>query len=111
MVIVLGDILADYAIRVERLEIHPKDLQRVSYLGLGPGGACNVAIMSSHLGLTVCAMGEVGADLFGEIVLEGLARKGWTCRGSSSRPRRGRRSPTCWSTSKGSRPISAFPAA
>lgn len=76
MVIVLGDILADYAIRVERLEIHPKDLQRVSYLGLGPGGACNVAIMASHLGLAVCAMGEVGADLFGEIVLEGLAKEG-----------------------------------
>ncbi len=76
MIIVLGDILADYAIRVERLQIHPKDLQRVSYLGLGPGGACNVAIMASHLGLTVCAMGEVGGDLFGEIVLEGLAAEG-----------------------------------
>lgn len=76
MVIVLGDILADYAIRVEQLEIQPKDLQRVSYLALGPGGACNVAIMASHLGLPVCALGEVGADLFGEIVLEGLAAEG-----------------------------------
>jgi len=76
MVIVLGDILADYAIRIERLEIHPKDLQRVSYLGLGPGGACNVAIMASHLGLPVGALGEVGKDLFGEIVLEGLAAEG-----------------------------------
>ena len=76
MIIVLGDILADYAIRVERLEIQPKDLQRVSYLALGPGGACNVAIMASHLGLSVCALGEVGRDLFGEIVLEGLAAEG-----------------------------------
>lgn len=76
MVIVLGDILADYAIRIERLEIHPKDLQRVSYLGLGPGGACNVAIMASHLGLAVSALGEVGQDLFGEIVLEGLMAEG-----------------------------------
>jgi sugar/nucleoside kinase (ribokinase family) len=76
MVIVLGDILADYAIRIERLEIHPKDLQRVSYLGLGPGGACNVAIMASHLGLSVSALGEVGKDLFGEIVLEGLMAEG-----------------------------------
>ena len=59
MVIILGDILADYAIRIERLEIHPKDLQRVSYLGLGPGGACNVAIMASHLGLPVGALGAV----------------------------------------------------
>lgn len=76
MVIILGDILADYAIRIERLEIHPKDLQRVSYLGLGPGGACNVAIMAAHLGLPVSALGEVGRDLFGEIVLEGLAAEG-----------------------------------
>jgi len=76
MVIILGDILADYAIRVEQLHIQPKDLQRVSYLALGPGGACNVAIMASHLGLSVSALGEVGRDLFGEIVLEGLAAEG-----------------------------------
>lgn len=76
MVIILGDILADYAIRVEQLRIEPKDLQRVSYLALGPGGACNVAIMASHLGLSVSALGEVGHDLFGEIVLEGLVAEG-----------------------------------
>lgn len=76
MVIILGDILADYAIRIEKLDIQPKDLQRVSYLGLGPGGACNVAIMASHLRLPVCALGEVGDDLFGEIVLEGLVAEG-----------------------------------
>lgn len=76
MVIILGDILADYAIRVEKLEIEPKDLQRVSYLALGPGGACNVAIMAAHLGLAVRALGEVGDDMFGEIVLEGLAAEG-----------------------------------
>ena len=76
MVIILGDILADYAIRVEKLEIQPKDLLSVSYLALGPGGACNVAIMASHLGLSVSTLGEVGRDLFGEIVLEGLAAEG-----------------------------------
>jgi len=76
MVIILGDILADYSIRVENLEIQPKDLQRVSYLELGPGGACNVAIMAAHLGLSVAALGEVGADMVGEIILEGLAAEG-----------------------------------
>jgi len=76
MVIILGDILADYAIRVEQLQLEPKDLQRVSYLALGPGGACNVAIMAAHLGLDVAALGEVGDDLFGEIVLEGLSEEG-----------------------------------
>lgn len=76
MIIILGDILADYAIRIEQLALQPKDLQRVSYLALGPGGACNVAIMAAHLGLSVAALGEVGDDLFGEIVLEGLAAEG-----------------------------------
>jgi ribokinase len=76
MIIVLGDILADYAIRIEELAIRPKDLQRVTYLALGPGGACNVAIMAAHLGLQVSALGEVGQDLFGEIVLEGLSAEG-----------------------------------
>ncbi len=76
MIVVLGDLLADYSIHIPRLAIEPKDLQRVSYLGLGPGGACNVAIMSSRFGLSVLAMGEVGEDLFGEIVLEGLVEEG-----------------------------------
>jgi sugar/nucleoside kinase (ribokinase family) len=76
MVIILGDILADYAIRIENLALQPKDLQRVSYLALGPGGACNVAIMAAHLGLRVSALGEVGGDMFGETILEGLAAEG-----------------------------------
>jgi sugar/nucleoside kinase (ribokinase family) len=76
MIIILGDILADYSIRIPTLDIQPKDLQRVSYLGLGPGGACNVAIMTSRLGLDVWCAGEVGRDLFGEIVLEGLELEG-----------------------------------
>lgn len=76
MIFILGDILADYVIRIEQLAIEPKDLQRVSYLALGPGGACNVAIMAAHLGLSVGALGEVGRDLVGEIVLDGLADEG-----------------------------------
>lgn len=76
MILILGDILADYSIRVETLDIQPKDLQRVSYLELGPGGACNVAIMSSRFGLDVGCLGEVGRDMFGEIILEGLEAEG-----------------------------------
>lgn len=76
MIIILGDILADYSIRIPILDIAPKTMQRVSYLGLGPGGACNVAIMTSRLGLDVRCAGEVGRDLFGEIVLEGLIAEG-----------------------------------
>ena len=72
MITVLGDLLADYSMRLPFLCIEPQDLHRVSYLALGPGGAGNVAIMAAHLGLQVHALGEVGDDRFGQIVRNGL---------------------------------------
>lgn len=76
MITVLGDLLADYSMRLPFLCIEPQDLHRVSYLALGPGGAGNVAIMAAHLGLSVAALGEVGEDRFGQIVRAGLAAEG-----------------------------------
>ena len=73
MITVLGDLLADYSMRLPFLCIEPKDLHRVSYLALGPGGASNVAIMAAHLDLEVHCLGEVGEDRFGQIVRAGLA--------------------------------------
>ncbi|HSM57515.1 MAG TPA: carbohydrate kinase family protein [Candidatus Sulfomarinibacteraceae bacterium] len=76
MYVVLGDLLADYSAHIPDLCSHPRDLQRISYLELGPGGACNVAIMARRFGLPVACLGEVGGDIFGEIVLDGLRREG-----------------------------------
>lgn len=76
MIIVLGDLLADYSLRVPNISASPQDLHLVSYLELGPGGATNVAIMAARFGLEVECMGEVGDDLFGEIVIESLEREG-----------------------------------
>lgn len=76
MITVLGDLLADYSMRLPFLCIEPQDLHRVSYLALGPGGAANVAIMAAHLGLDVYCLGEVGEDRFGQIVRTGLATEG-----------------------------------
>lgn len=76
MYLVLGDLLADYSAHVPDLCSQPRDLQRISYLELGPGGACNVAIMARRFGLSVACLGEVGSDVFGEIVLDGLSREG-----------------------------------
>ena len=76
MLTVLGDLLADYSMRLPFLCIEPQDLHRVSYLALGPGGAGNVAIMAAHLGLEVQALGEVGEDRFGQIVRTGLVAEG-----------------------------------
>lgn len=72
MVIVLGDLLMDYSLRLPDMKMQPEDLHRVSYLELGPGGATNVAITAARLGLNVFCMGEVGDDLFGRILRDSL---------------------------------------
>jgi 5-dehydro-2-deoxygluconokinase len=72
MIIVLGDLIADFSLRIPSFPVEAGNMQRVEYLELGPGGATNVAISASRLGLSVGCLGEVGSDQFGEIVLEGL---------------------------------------
>lgn len=76
MVIVLGDLIADLAIRIPHFPVNAQDLKPISYLEIGPGGATNIAIMAARFGLPVACLGEVGRDAFGEIVLNGLAREG-----------------------------------
>lgn len=76
MVIVIGDMIADFTLRIPAFPIGAGGLQPVEYLALGPGGAGNVAITAARLGLHVACLGEVGSDRFGEIVLEGLRAEG-----------------------------------
>lgn len=75
-VLILNDLIADLSLRITRFPIAAKDLPKVSYIELGPGGACNVAIMAARLGLPVVGLGEVGHDRFGLVVREGLSREG-----------------------------------
>jgi sugar/nucleoside kinase (ribokinase family) len=72
MVVVLGDLLMDYSLRLPDMRTQPEDLHEVTYLELGPGGAANVAIMVARLGLEVYCLGEVGDDLFGRILRDSL---------------------------------------
>jgi sugar/nucleoside kinase (ribokinase family) len=76
MVIILGDLIADFSLRIARFPIQAQDLLKVAYIELGPGGATNVAISAARLGLAVACLGEVGDDRFGTVVLEGLQREG-----------------------------------
>ncbi|MCO5185594.1 MAG: carbohydrate kinase family protein [Anaerolineae bacterium] len=76
MIIVLGDLLADYSLRVPALETKPKDLVTVRHLELGSGGATNVAITLARFGIETACMGEVGNDLFGRVVCQSLAEEG-----------------------------------
>ncbi len=74
--IVLNDLIADLSMRISRFPIAAKDLPKLSYIELGPGAACNVAIMAARLGLRVLCLGEVGSDRFGQVVREGLNQEG-----------------------------------
>lgn len=76
MIVIFGDLIADITLRIPSFPVNAGDLTRADYLGLGPGGATNVAITAARLGLEVACLGEVGDDRFGRMVLEGLQREG-----------------------------------
>jgi ribokinase len=76
LITILGDFIADFNLRIRSFPIEIGSMQKVDYMELGPGGACNVAITVARFGLPVTALGEVGDDRFGEIVLAGLAKEG-----------------------------------
>ena len=76
MVIVLGDMIADISMRIGGMPVDATDIQRISYMAVGPGGATNVAIAAAHFGLHVQCLGEIGDDDFGEIIREVLAEEG-----------------------------------
>ncbi|MGE5602876.1 MAG: carbohydrate kinase family protein [Nitrososphaerales archaeon] len=78
-VVVIADLIADLAMHIPAFPVQATDLTRVTYLQLGPGGACNTAIMAARLGLPVMCLGELGYDAFGDAVLEGLRSEGIDC--------------------------------
>ncbi len=71
-VVILCDLIADLALHIESFPVSATDLKKLTYVELGPGGACNVAIMARRFGLPVACLGEVGEDRFGAAVLHGL---------------------------------------
>lgn len=73
---ILGDLIADLGMRLSDFPVRAEDIHRLSYMDMGPGGACNVAIMAARFGLQVGCIGEVGDDGFGQLVRAGLEREG-----------------------------------
>ncbi len=76
MVFTLGNLIVDILMYIEAFPVEAQALQGVSQVAVGPGGACNVAIMAARFGVPVGSLGEVGNDYFGEIVRIGLAKEG-----------------------------------
>ncbi len=76
MVYTLGNLIVDFLLYIEGFPVEARALQGVSHVAIGPGGACNVAIMTARFGLDVAGLGELGADYFGQIVQDGLQKEG-----------------------------------
>lgn len=75
-IIIFGNLLADLNLFFSAFPVQGQALQTLESLDVGPGGACNVAIMAARLGMPIASMGEVGDDSFGRLVLDGLRREG-----------------------------------
>jgi len=75
LILILGDLLVDLSLRIAGFPVRAEEMQLLEGLDLGPGGAANVAIVAARLGLDVGCMGEIGGDLFGRVLLDGLRQE------------------------------------
>lgn len=75
-IFVLGSLNADFSIQVEAIPRAGESMIGQSFqLGLGGKGA-NQAVATARMGADVSLAGKVGSDVFGDQLLEALARQG-----------------------------------
>lgn len=72
----LGNLLSDWLVGVEHFPVTPGDHQTLSELTLEPGGSCNFLIAGQRLGGEMAALDAIGADRYGEMLIEALAAEG-----------------------------------
>ena len=63
--VVLGDLVADLIVPMERLPLLPNNHGWAEGIFLEPGGAGNVLVAARRLNLSVAALGQLGADRYG----------------------------------------------
>ena len=80
-VCVIGDLVVDYIVRVERLPLNPNECQITSSAFKFPGGSANFLITASRLDLKVNVVDVVGDDENGKIILDILGSEGVDLRG------------------------------
>lgn len=71
-VVVLGDLVVDYTLAVERLPINAGEHQRIELMDPSPGGAANTLIMGVRLGIPMHSVGVVGQDDAGQWLRQAL---------------------------------------
>jgi 2-dehydro-3-deoxygluconokinase len=74
--VVLGDLVADLIVPVERLPLLPNNHGWAEGIFLEPGGAGNVLVAARRLNLDVAALGQLGADRYGAETLAMLEPEG-----------------------------------
>jgi 2-dehydro-3-deoxygluconokinase len=71
--VVLGDLVADLIIPIERLPLYPERHGWAEGLFVEPGGAGNVLVAARRLCLDVASLGHIGGDRYGAEMRETLA--------------------------------------
>jgi sugar/nucleoside kinase (ribokinase family) len=74
--IVLGDLVADLIIPIERLPLFPLQHGWAEGIFVEPGGAGNVLVAARRMNLTTLTLGAIGPDRYGSEMLAMLADEG-----------------------------------
>ncbi|MBA3948150.1 MAG: hypothetical protein H0X37_26820 [Herpetosiphonaceae bacterium] len=74
--IVLGDLVADLVVPVERLPIRPNQHGWAEGIFVEPGGAGNILVAARRVNLAVATLGSIGADHYGAEMLAMLRAEG-----------------------------------
>jgi sugar/nucleoside kinase (ribokinase family) len=74
--VVLGDLVADLIIPIERLPLYPERHGWAEGIFVEPGGAGNVLVAARRLGLSVASLGNIGSDRYGAEMRQVLAEIG-----------------------------------
>jgi sugar/nucleoside kinase (ribokinase family) len=86
--LVLGDLVADLIVPVERLPLLPDKHGWAEGIFLEPGGAGNVLVAARRMNLSVAALGHLGADRYGAETLAMLEAEGVDLRHVAIQPDR-----------------------
>lgn len=74
-VVSVGDLVLDVILPV-RLPVRGGEHQEPELRRVEPGGAANFLFAARHMGLRVSAAGTLGADVFGQLILDALHAEG-----------------------------------
>ncbi len=84
--VTLGDLVVDFIVGVERFPIRPGEHQLSSRQVLEAGGAANLLIAGSRIGLKCGALARLGDDIYARFLVEALAEEGVDVSGVACRP-------------------------